>query len=84
MDSEYILVHTYKVTDASAHDKQMKDFMGAEVFVQLIEYRKLQRVDHTADCVEDASCEQPGKGGSRQSGQKLAKHRQAGPSHCNI
>ena len=54
-------IHHNKMAYAPSHHKQMEDFMGAEVFVQLIEYRKLQRVDHTADCVEDPSCQQPCK-----------------------
>lgn len=46
---------------ASAHDKQMEDLMGAEIFVACVEQRKLQRVDNAADGVDDAACEQPAK-----------------------
>lgn len=36
-----IKVHKYEMTDASAHDKQVKNFMGAEEFMLSIENRKL-------------------------------------------
>ena len=55
----HIQIHKYKVTDASAHDKQMKDFMGTEVLMPVIENRQLQRIDHTADGVDDTASQKP-------------------------
>lgn len=39
--SDHILIHTDKVADTAAHDEQMEDLMGTEVFVERIEYREL-------------------------------------------
>ncbi len=55
----YIQIHKDKVADASAHDKQMEDFMGAEVFMPGIKKREFQCINHAADGIYDASCQQP-------------------------
>ena len=44
----YKYIHNNKVADASGHDKQMKDFMGAEVFMVRVKDWELQRIDHSA------------------------------------
>ena len=38
--SRYILIHEYKMADASSHDKQMKYFMGAKLTVLRVEHRQ--------------------------------------------
>ena len=50
------------MTQASPHDEQMKNFMGAEVLVSGIKNRKLQGVDNAAYGIDDASGEEPAKG----------------------
>ena len=55
MPLRHIQIHKDKVTDAAAHDEQMEDLMGAEVFVTGIEEGKLQCIDHAADGVDDPS-----------------------------
>lgn len=52
----HIQIHKYEVADAAAHNKQMKDLMGTEVLMPVIENRQLQRIDHTADGVDDTAC----------------------------
>lgn len=37
----HIRIHKDKVADAAAHDEQMKDLMGAKIFVVGVEERKL-------------------------------------------
>lgn len=55
----HIQIHKYEVTNASAHDKQVKDFMGTEVLVPVIENWQLQCIDNTADGVDDTACQEP-------------------------
>lgn len=55
--------HYYIVAKASAHYKQVKDLVGAKEFVLCVEKRKLQRVNDSADSIDNAACDQPGKSG---------------------
>ena len=57
----YIMVHKDKVTETPAHDKKMEDLMGSEEGVSAVKQWELQRVDHTAYCINDASGEKPSK-----------------------
>ena len=47
------------MTGASAHNKEMKDFVGAEAFVTAVKKRQFQRIDDTADRINNASGKQP-------------------------
>lgn len=80
----YKAVHDHKVAGASAHYKQMKDFMGTKPAVLRIKYRKLQGIDHTACGIYDASCQQPEKSGMGQTVDDLGKGQHTGPAHGNI
>ena len=51
------------MAEASSHDKQMEDLMGAEVLMSGVEQRQLQRVDDSACGVDDPSGQKPAKGG---------------------
>ena len=44
--------HDNKMTKASAHDKQMKNFMRAKIFMLCIEKGKLQCIDDAANGVD--------------------------------
>ena len=48
-------MHYYKVTDASAHYEQMKDFMASEILMLAVENRELQCVDDTANSIDDTT-----------------------------
>ena len=50
----HISVHHHVMAEASAHDEEMEDLVGAEIFMLRVEDRQFQRVDHTADGVDDA------------------------------
>ena len=63
---DHVSIHKDKVADASAHDKQMEHFVGAEGFMLRVEDRKLQCIDHSADGINDTSCQQPQKCWCRQ------------------
>ena len=43
----------------SQHHKDMKYFVGAEILMLRIEDRKLQRIDHTADGIDDTAGKEP-------------------------
>lgn len=55
----YIQIHEDKMTDAAAHNKEMKYFMGAEEFVLGVENRELQCIDDASYGVHDATAQQP-------------------------
>ena len=50
------------MAEASAHHKQMENFMRAEILMLCIEKRKLQGIDNAADGVDDAAGKKPAKG----------------------
>lgn len=62
----YIQIHKYKVADASAHHKQMENFVGTEIFVLGIKDGQLQGVYNAACRIDDAACKEPHKGTARQ------------------
>lgn len=43
------------MADAPAHHKQMENLVRAEIFVEGVEHGKLERIDDTADRVDDAT-----------------------------
>lgn len=51
----YKEIHYNKMAHTSQHHKDMKYFVGAEILMLRIEDRKLQRIDHTADGIDDAA-----------------------------
>jgi len=72
------------MAEASAHDEEMEDLVGAEIFVFRVEDRQLQRVDHAADGVDDTAGQQPCKGGRRESRNDLADRHDAHPAHRDV
>ena len=55
----HISVHHHVMAEASAHDEEMEDLVGAEIFMLRVEDRQFQRVDHTADGIDDAAGKEP-------------------------
>lgn len=55
-------VHHNEVAEASAHHKQMKNLMGAKIFMFGIENGQFQRVDNASDGVDNTSSQKPAKG----------------------
>ena len=72
------------MAEASAHDEEMEDLMGAEIFVFRVEDRQFQRVDHAADGVDDATGEKPCESGRCESRHDLADRHDAYPSHRDV
>lgn len=54
------------MTKASAHDKQMKNFMRAKIFMLCIEKGKLQCIDDAANGVDDTADHKPEESSRRQ------------------
>lgn len=76
--------HYYIVAKASAHYKQVKDLVGAKEFVSCVKERELQSVDNSADGIDNAACDQPGKSGR---GKRLYQRNQRAytkPSHGDV
>ncbi len=72
------------MADASAHDEEVEDLVGAKVFVLGIENRKLQRVNDSADGVDDATAQKPQECGEGKGIQQLTEYKYADPAHCNV
>ena len=47
------------MADASAHYKQMENFMRSEIFMFVVKNRKLQRINDTAYCIYQPSGQKP-------------------------
>ena len=43
----------------SAHHEEVEDFVAAKILMLIVENRKLQCIDHTADRVNDSAGEKP-------------------------
>ena len=76
--------HDDKMAEAAAHDKQVENFMTAEIRMGRIEKRKLQSVNDAADRIDDAAGQQPGKLCDRQCVKQLGEGKDACPSHGDI
>ena len=80
----HISVHHHVMAEASAHDEEMEDLVGAEIFMLRVEDRQVQRVDHTADGIDDAAGEKPCESGRCESGNDLADRHDAYPAHRDV
>lgn len=72
------------MADASAHHKQVENLMRAKVFVESVKYRQLERVDDTANRVDNPPSQQPAKCRVGQCAPQRAKDKQTQPAHRNI
>lgn len=54
------------MTDTSAHNEQMKNFMGTEIPVPVVKNRQFQGINDAADRIDDSAGQQPEKGAVRQ------------------
>ena len=72
------------MAEASAHDEQMENLMGAKRFMSGIEQRQLQRIDNPANGVDDSACQKPAESGTAQVIEKLGKGKNADPAHADI
>ena len=82
--SGYKLVHHHVVAETAAHDKEMKDLVGTEVAVPVVEKRKLQCVDDSAQGVDNAACQEPGEAGCRKGADDLGNSQNTYPSHGDV
>ena len=58
--------------------------MQTEVWVLVVENRKLQGINDTADSVYDASAQKKGKGAGRNTFNELREGKQTAPAHGDI
>lgn len=72
------------MTEASTHDKQVKNLMTAEIWMQLVKNRQFQGVNHTTDRIDDSSGKQPCELRGSQCLKKLGDRKDADPSHRDI
>ena len=82
--SDHILIHKDKMTEASAHDEQMKYFMRTKILMSGVKKRELQCIYDPADCVNNPTGEQPAKGSSRQAMDDRTEYKDTDPAHGNI
>lgn len=58
--------------------------MAAEILMLTVENRKLQCIDHTADCVNDSASEKPSEFCTCQIVEDLTECEDTDPSHTNV
>ena len=80
----YKEIHYNKMAHTSQHHKDMKYFVGAEILMLRIEDRKLQRIDHTADGIDDAAGKEPSEACTGQIVEDRNKSKYTQPAHSNI
>lgn len=80
----YEEVHDDEMAGTSEHNENMKDFVGAEVFVAGIKNGNFQSVNNTADGIDDAACQQPSKAGSGERAEDRHECQHTQPSHSDI
>ena len=80
----HIAVHEDEMTEASAHDEQMKYFMRTKILMSGVKKRELQCIYDPADCVNNPTGEQPAKGSSRQAMDDRTEYKDTDPAHGNI
>jgi len=72
------------VTEASAHDEQVKDFVRTEMFESGVEQWKLQCVYNAADGVNDSAGEEPVECTRCQRSDNGLDRREANPAHGDV
>ena len=77
-------VHGYKVTHTACQYEAVENFVGAEVFMQPVEYRKFAGINNTADGVNDSPCKQPAKSIVVQQCNDIREGEHTQPAHGNI
>ena len=55
-------VHGNEVTHTACKNKAVKNFMGAEIFVQMIKNREFAGINNSTDGVNDTAHKKPEKG----------------------
>lgn len=77
-------VHGYKVTHTACQYKAVKNFMGTEVFMQSVEYRKFAGINDAADGVNNSACKQPAKSMVIKQCNDVREGKHAQPSHGDV
>ena len=77
-------VHQDEMTYAPAHDEQVKDFVRAKKGVHGIEKWQLQRIDDSANGIDNAARQKPSEGGGGECVYNLGKCQDAHPAHTDI
>ena len=72
------------MTYASAHDKEVEHFVGAEELMLRIEDRQLQGIDDTACGIDDATGQKPEECGRGQGLQQRPEDQDTYPAHGNV
>ena len=58
--------------------------MRAEIFMERVENRELERINDAADCVDDTACKQPSECRVRKRVPKRSEYQEANPAHCDV
>ena len=72
------------MTEASAHDEQVKDFVRTEMLESGVEQWKLQCINDTSDGVNDTAGQEPVKGSRSQGCDDGFEGCEANPAHGNV
>ena len=72
------------MAEASGHDEQVENFVGAEIFVSGVEQREFQGVNDSADGVNNSSGQQPAKTCAGERMDNPGEGEYADPAHGDI
>ena len=78
---QHVSVHKDKVTEASSHDKEMKNLMASKLCRKVVENLEFQPIDEAAYGVDDPSCQKPHESSFGQGIDQGPEDKNAGPSH---
>lgn len=62
----HVLKHKNEMAEASGHDEEVKNLVGAEAFVAAVENRKLQGIDYSAGGINDSPGQKPAESSGRE------------------
>ena len=72
------------MTEASAHDEEVEDFVVAEAPGEALKNLRFDPIDYSADCIDQSACQKPGEAFSGQGVNKRAEYKNTKPSHHDI
>ena len=55
-------IHSNKVTHAACQYEAVENFVGTEIFMQTVKYRKFAGINNAADGINNAAGKKPAKG----------------------
>ena len=72
------------MAETSGQNKAVKNFVGAEIFMDAVEYREFAGIKNASDGVDDSPGKKPKKGCFVQQSHNVGKGEHTQPSHDDV